>query len=69
MQTAGVANTLVVDDDGATLRFGANDAELFSTNLIRLPAGQVGIAGGARDQDAVVDFDNFALFDVPCRGP
>ena len=68
LQPAGAANTLVVDDDGATLRFGANDAELFSTNLIRLPAGQVGIAGGAREEEAVVDFDNFALFDVPCRG-
>lgn len=68
LQPAGTANTLVVDDDGATLRFGANGAELFSTSLVRLPPGQVGIAGGARGANAVVDVDNFALFDKPCRG-
>lgn len=67
LNLAGTPNTLVADDDGTTLRFGANGVELFSTEVVRLPQGELGIAGGARDQSAVVDFNQFVLFDKDCR--
>ena len=68
IQPAGIANHLRLDDDGRTVTFAVNDTILFSTDIVRLPAGSAGVAGGAQAQPAQVDFSQFTLYDLPCRG-
>lgn len=64
---AGRSNLLALEDDGQHLRFMVNGADLFATEIVRLPAGHAGLAAGAQDRRSTVDVDWFALYDRPCR--
>ncbi len=56
---------LAVEDDGQTLRFYGNNMLLYEIKQIDLPAGDVGLVGGAEERGAAeVQFDRLQLYDI-----
>ena len=65
LNPAGTANVLAVEDDGQTLRFYGNNMLLYEIKQIDLPAGDVGLVGGAQERGAAeVQFDWLQLYDI-----
>ena len=59
-----------MEDDGRQLRFLVRGEELFTVAELRLPPGDVGLAGGARSQGgAVIEFDWVRLDSIPLAQP
>ncbi len=70
LEREGAFNQLAVEDDGRQLRFLVDGEELFSVAEVRLPPGDVGLAGGARSQGAaVIEFDWVRLAQIPLAQP
>lgn len=70
LEREGAFNQLAVEDDGRQLRFLVHGEELFTVAELRLPPGDVGLAGGARSQGgAVIEFDWVRLDSIPLAQP
>lgn len=69
LQRAGTANSLMLEDDGESLRFQANEELLFETSEPQLPFGGTGLAGGAQSEFSEINFDQFQLYASPCGEP
>jgi hypothetical protein len=66
LQPGEEANVLAVEDDGAEIRFYANEELLFAITDPRLPGGDVGFAGGTQSQGSVLAvFEWVKLYAVP----
>jgi hypothetical protein len=66
LRSGGEVNVLAVEDDGAEIRFYANNQLLFSVGDPRLPGGDVGFAGGTQSQGSVLAiFDWVKLYTMP----
>lgn len=62
----GQVNHLAIEDNGAELRFYANDKLLYTVADPRLPGGDIGIGGGTRSQGSVsAQFDWVKVYALP----
>jgi len=70
LEREGAFNRLAVEDDGRRLRFLVDGQALFTVEKVRLPPGDVGLAGGARSQgEAIIEFDWVRLHPIPLAQP
>ncbi len=70
LHSDGRSNRLGVEDDGSRLHFFANDQLLYTVSDPRLPAGDIGLGGGARSQGTVsAQYDWVKIYALPVAAP
>lgn len=61
----GIANHVVLEDNGQTLKFSVNEQLLITVDQPQLPAGTTGLAGGALySVSAEVNFDWLKIYEL-----